>query len=256
MRQFTSSIALAVLLVSSPLLTSQSSSAHLSASAASVRTDRPTSTFLAGSPLNVSLLVQRPPSDDSAITTRELKELHALEQSRSPQEVAAAQADDTEEDIFVYKGIFGDGFTPENLPILATLSADVHREEGIASLPLKESFARLRPYQNDRTLHPVCKLTKAPNSYPSGHALSGYLLGYTLANIVPAKRDQILARTDEYAFHRLVCGVHYPSDLAASRAIASAMFGVMISNSGFRSRMESAREELQTKLSANAASNH
>ncbi|WP_047488816.1 phosphatase PAP2 family protein [Terriglobus sp. TAA 43] len=249
MRQFNTSLALSGLFLFASVLTSQSPAPSISPlHTKSPLAASPKSSFLADSPLDVSLLVQQPPANNSETTQQELKQLHTIEQSRSSQDVAAAQADDSEEDIFVYKNIFGSDFTAENLPVLASLSADVHREEGIASAPLKAQFSRPRPYQIDRTLRPVCKLTQAANSYPSGHTISGYLLGYTMAYIVPAKRDEILARTDEYAFHRLVCGVHYSSDLVAGHTIASAMFGVMMTNPMFRNRVEAARQELRAKL--------
>ncbi len=207
-----------------------------------------TSHFLDTSALNLNRFIEAPPTQDSSVTQSELRELHAIEQSRTNTQIAAAQADDAEQDIFIYRTLFGTSFTPQNLPVLATLSADVHNEEGIASTPLKTVYSRPRPYQADRTLHPVCKLTEVPNSYPSGHTLSGYLEGFTLAELMPAHKDEILARTDDYAHNRLVCGVHYPSDLAASRQLAAIVFGSMMSNPAFRRRLDAAREELHAKL--------
>ena len=145
----------------------------------------PTSKFLQSSVLDLSLLVPHHPIDNSSITKDELRQLHAIEAKRNPKQAEAAKADDAEQDIFIFREIFGSSFAPENLPLLAALSADLHEEEGIATSPLKKEFARQRPYQLDRTLHPICKTTTEPNSYPSGHALAGYLLGYTLAYIAP-----------------------------------------------------------------------
>lgn len=212
-----------------------------------------TSRFLLGSALDTSLIVEHPPTDNSATTARELEQLHKLEATRTPQDVQAAKADDVEQDIFIYRNIFGSGFTAENLPVLAVLSADVHNEEGVASAPLKNAFARPRPYQLDSTLHPICKTTTDHNSYPSGHTLSGYLLGYTMAYIAPDKKDLILARTEDYAQHRLTCGVHYASDLVAAREIASAMFGAMLANPAFRARLAAAQQELQQRLTVTAS---
>jgi acid phosphatase (class A) len=104
------------------------------------------------------------------------------------------------------------------------------------------------PYQADSTLHPVCALTEAPNSYPSGHALTGYLEGFTLAELVPAKRTEILARADDYAHKRLVCGVHYPSDIEASRRVGYVVFGYMMATPQFQRDLAAARAEMQAKL--------
>jgi acid phosphatase (class A) len=209
-----------------------------------------TSMFLQSSPLDLALIIERPPGNNSAVTIAELKQLHDIENVRTVQEANEAKADDVEQDIFVYRSIFGSGFTPGNLPVLASLSADVHNEEGIATESLKADYARPRPYQLDHSLHPICKVTTEANSYPSGHTLSGYLLGYTLAYLSPEKKDLILARTDEYAHNRLVCGVHYPSDVEASKALAAAMFGAMLLNPAFQQRLRDAQKELQTRLGA------
>ncbi|SDE90681.1 phosphatase PAP2 family protein [Terriglobus roseus] len=212
------------------------------------------SRFLDLATLNLNVLIADPPAQNSTITDSELRELHAIESHRTNAQVAAAQADDAEEDIFVYHTIFGASFTAKNLPILAALSTDVHNEESVASVPLKTVFSRPRPYQADKTLHPVCKLTEASNSYPSGHTLSGYLEGYTLAELIPSRRDEILARTDDYAHNRLVCGVHYASDLAAGRQLAAVLFGSLMSNPAFRQRLDAAREELHAKFPTAVAS--
>jgi acid phosphatase (class A) len=50
---------------------------------------------------------------------------------------------------------------------------------------------------------------KEDYGYPSGHALTGYLEALTQIQMAPEKRDDILARADDYGRSRVVCGVHY-----------------------------------------------
>jgi acid phosphatase (class A) len=95
----------------------------------------------------------------------------------------------------------------------------VKNEQSVVGNQLKRYYQRPRPYQTDTTLHPVCGLKTEHDSYPSGHGMTGYLEAFTLAEIVPEKRTEILTRADDYARSRLVCGVHYPSDTEASRRI-------------------------------------
>jgi acid phosphatase (class A) len=205
--------------------------------------------------LRLAPIVPAPPAVGSTITRDELATLHQIEASRTPQQVAAAQADDAEEDIFSFRTVLGDSFRAEQLPLTAALSAHVHNEEGVSSAELKLLFARPRPYQLDKTLHPVCKLTDVPNSYPSGHTLSGYLLAFTLAEMIPEKKAEILARSADYAHNRLVCGVHYPSDLEASQRIAYAVFGYMLANPRFQADLKAARGELRSYLKLTPAAN-
>jgi acid phosphatase (class A) len=198
--------------------------------------------------LHLDLILSPPPARDSATTAGELKELHRIEAGRTAEQVTQAKADDQEEDIFLFKSVLGPGFTAEALPITASLSVHIRKDEGAAGNPLKNIYRRPRPYQIDSTLRPVCALNPEPTSYPSGHSLSGYLLAFTLVQLVPEKRQQILDRADEYVHNRLVCGVHYASDIEASRRVAYAIFGSLVASPNFQRDLAAAREETRRKL--------
>jgi acid phosphatase (class A) len=182
------------------------------------------------------------------VTAAELAELHHIEATRTPLQITQAQADDKEEDIFLFKNVLGAGFTAESLPVTAALSARVRKVESAAGGPLKKFYHRPRPYQIDSTLHPVCELNPEPTSYPSGHSLSGYLLAFTLVQLVPEKRREIFDRADQYVHNRLICGVHYASDTEASRRVAYAIFGSMVASTDFQRDLAAAREETRRKL--------
>lgn len=198
--------------------------------------------------LTPGILLLPPPAVGSPANDSELAELHRIERSRTADQVAKAEADDKEEDIFIFRSVLGPAFSPDTLPITAALGAHVKNEEGAIGTQIKRIFARPRPYQIDATLHPVCKLDKAANAYPSGHALSGYLEAFTLIQLLPEKHDAILARADEYASERLVCGVHYRSDIEASRRMAYVVFGYMLATPRFQRDLEAARSELRSAL--------
>jgi acid phosphatase (class A) len=200
--------------------------------------------------LDLAVIVPEPPAVGSPMQKAELAELHRIEATRTPEQVAAAKADENEEDMFAFRSVVGPGFTPDALPVTAELGAHVKNEQSVAGAALKLVFARPRPYQTDPTLHPVCALTAAPNSYPSGHALTGYLEAFTLAEILPQKRAEILARADDFAHNRLICGVHYPSDIEESRRVAYAVFGYMMATPRFQRDLAAAKTETRAKLGA------
>jgi acid phosphatase (class A) len=199
--------------------------------------------------MDLEALVPDPPAVGSAVQKAELAELHRIEAARTPEQAKRAKEDEDDESIFAYKTVFGPGFNAEALPVIAALGDHVKNEQSVAGGALKLVFKRARPYQVDPTLHPVCALTEAANSYPSGHGLTGYLEGLTLAELVPEKRVAILARADDYAHNRLVCGVHYPSDEEASREVAYAVFGYMLATPRFQRDLAAARAEMKSKLS-------
>ena len=206
--------------------------------------------FVTPEQMPVASFLPTPPANDSAATRAELAELHRLQETRTPAEVAHAKADDAEEDIFIFRDVLGDKFNKESLPLTALLGDRVHGNEGVVVNPAKTLFKRPRPYNFDPSLKPVCKIKTDPTdySYPSGHATTGYLEALTLALIVPEKRDAILARADDYAHSRLICGVHFGADPVASKMVAYATIGLMMSNREFQKELEAARAETRKAL--------
>ncbi len=194
------------------------------------------------------LILPEPPAPTSDTTKAELVELHRIENSRTDEQVAQAVFDDKDESIFIYRNVLGTAFTPLALPITAAFSARVKNDEGINSTPAKNGFQRMRPYNLDKTLHPICATITKSYSYPSGHTTAGYLQALTLIEMVPEKRDAILARADNYANNRLVCGVHYPSDLHAGKLLAYAIHAVMDTDPQYQKELAAARLELRNAL--------
>lgn len=192
-------------------------------------------------------LLEVPSRDHSAAADADLGEVHRAEQTRSTAQVKAAQFDDTHEDIFLYSDILGPNFTPDRLPLTADLSGRIRKTAGSIDNPLKAEFRRLRPYNFDSTLHPVCETNKE-FSYPSGHAVNGYLFAFLLAEMLPEKRNALLERANRYAHNRVVCGVHYPSDVEASRRVALVAFGALLVNPEFVEAFRRAEQETRAVL--------
>lgn len=201
--------------------------------------------FVAPERMHGMMMLAAPSAANSAATTRELAELHQIETSRTPDQVARAMADDRDESIFLFRDVIGANFNAQTLPSTAILSTHVGHDEGANTDQLKKGFGRVRPYNADKSLQPVCKTKKKDDSYPSGHATAGYLQALTLIELIPEKRDAILARADGYAHNRLVCGVHYRSDIEAARLVAYSVHAVMRENAQFKAEVSMAKAELR-----------
>ncbi len=197
--------------------------------------------------IDLKLIVPPPAANDSAQTKAEVAELHGMEARRTAGEVAAARYDEEHEDVFLYGSVLGAAFTAERLPLTMTLSAHVRNDAALLDAPLKKAFGRPRPYNLDKTLHPVCE-TNQEGSYPSGHALNGYLYSYVVEQMVPEKDLEIQARADAYAHSRMVCDAHYASDLEASRRVAYVLFGYMLATPKFQAELAAARKETRRAL--------
>jgi acid phosphatase (class A) len=62
--------------------------------------------------------------------------------------------------------------------------------------------------------------------------------------VVPEKSQAILARASEYAEHRLVCGMHFRSDIAASQQYGTVLALRLMENPAFMAQMDKAKAEL------------
>jgi acid phosphatase (class A) len=194
------------------------------------------------------LILPDPPVDGSEAHKADLAILHELEATRTPQQQEAAREDAIAQNIFRFKSVFGDQFTEANLPLTAALGNKLLAEAGDNAGAAKHLFHRKRPYNADPTLHPVCPTTPKDDSYPSGHSTAGWLLGLTLVEMVPEQREAILVRAADYARNRLVCGMHYPTDIEAGRALAYAVHGALAQNPAYRSELAAAKAELRKAL--------
>jgi len=188
-----------------------------------------------------------PPAQGSAMTSKELAELRAIAASSSVEEKAAAAKDAKDETPDIFNGVIG--FDIATKPETNKLLSMVAEEEDTDSKVAKAYFHRLRPYGADpslKTCEPVKpgKVAK-PNSYPSGHATLAFSMGVVLADLMPAKSQAILARAGQYAERRLVCGVHYRSDIVAGQQFGTILALRLMENPAFQMQMAKARAELR-----------
>jgi len=206
--------------------------------------------FVTPDQLDVAAILAAPPADGSPEAKRELADVHRLQETRQPAQIAHAKADDDEEDMFIFHDVMGERFNAQALPHTALLSAHLHNDESVIGGAAKQKFQRLRPFNFDAAIKPVCKTNdnRKDYGYPSGHALTGYLEALTLIQMVPEKRDAILARADDYGRSRVVCGVHYQGDVDASKTAAYAMMGLMMNHPQFRDELNAARAETRQAL--------
>jgi len=88
---------------------------------------------------------------------------------------------------------------------------------------LKDVINRPRPYQLSYAynipLYPLIRSNAMTASYPSGHALTGFVMAEYYAKKYPEIAAQLRAHGDKIAHSREVTGIHYPSDTAISKKI-------------------------------------
>lgn len=140
--------------------------------------------------------------------------------------------------------------TPLTIRLLAHANSDLHTPVEAA----KAHWRRDRPFvgaANPATCDPRslgnlgASTGGAINySYPSGHAAYGELWARILSAALPARAAEITAFGRAIGDNRIACRVHWPSDVAAGRRLADAVFDRLMTLPGFQADLAAAKAEL------------
>ncbi|MCJ2132999.1 phosphatase PAP2 family protein [Methylobacterium sp. J-026] len=147
--------------------------------------------------------------------------------------------------------VLGTRIDQARVPAVITLLERARLDLAHATRGPKVHYRRLRPFVGNEA--PICvQRTQAladSFSYPSGHATQGWAYALILASLVPEKATAILARGRAYGESRVVCGVHWLSDVAAGRLTGTTVFAALMGDPGFRADLDRAWAELRGALS-------
>ncbi len=202
--------------------------------------------FLQADAIDLVALLPAPPAPDSSVTKAEIAEIHHAQADATASEKMQAVAD-SREDVSLFANILGPNFTAAKLPVATEFFASVGETEGEFVNPAKKIFGRPRPPLADASITP-CEKLKASAAYPSGHATFAYLQAIVLVQMIPEKRDAIFARAAEFAHNRIVCGVHYASDVEAGKVSAFTIGAMLLREPAFQAEFAPAKAELRAVM--------
>ncbi|WP_228114254.1 phosphatase PAP2 family protein [Stenotrophomonas sp. MYb238] len=116
-----------------------------------------------------------------------------------------------------------------------------------ATRAAKNRYQRPRPFMVNG--QPTCTPDDEPHlrgsgSYPSGHTAIGWAWALILAEIAPERATALLERGRNYGHSRLVCNVHWYSDVQQGQAMGAATVARLHDNAGFRADLAAARQEI------------
>jgi len=188
-----------------------------------------------------------PPAPGSSRAAAELAEVKRLQAEATPEQRAQATADDGSENGTIFAAVLGPAWDLSKLPVTAKLLNEVTGSEGPFSDIAKKEFHRDRPWIVDAALQTCAphKPSQDHASYPSGHATVGYGMGVVLANLMPDHAQAILARSQQFAENRLICGFHFRSDIVAGQQFGTIMAIRLMQTPQFEADMEAAKAELR-----------
>jgi acid phosphatase (class A) len=139
----------------------------------------------------------------------------------------------------------------QNTPTLYSLLRRSLTDIGLATYSAKNAYQRSRPFMVENT--PVCTPEDEPElrkdgSYPSGHAAIGWGWALILAELVPSRANEILARGRYFGESRTVCNVHWYSDVVAGRMVGAAAVARLHAIPEFLAALAASRAEINLLL--------
>jgi acid phosphatase (class A) len=131
-------------------------------------------------------------------------------------------------------------------PAVARLLHRIELDVRTVGTPPKDHYNRRRPMLDDD--QPICVARetwmKTNASYPSGHAMTGWAWGLVLSELAPGKTDGLMAAGKTIGDSRVICGVHFQSDVEAGRVLGAAMVARLHADPQFQADLARARAEL------------
>lgn len=136
---------------------------------------------------------------------------------------------------------------PERAPRLFTLLGRTISDLGQSTYAAKTRYMRPRPFTVDGA--PSCTPQvetdlRRDGSYPSGHSAVGWGWGLILAELAPDRADALVERGRAFGQSRVICNLHWQSDVEEGRMVAAAVVARLHGDPLFRSDLEAARAEV------------
>ncbi len=199
-----------------------------------------------GSP-DVTTLLAPPPLPDSPEQAADLDTVRRVVSAAASNEVAAANSE-RYFSVYNFTGVIGKFFNATNLPRTTAFFKKVQADARTVTALGKDYFHRPRPFMVDTNLA-VGELEKN-FSYPSGHSTENMVFALVLAELLPEKRDALLAHARLMGWHRVQIARHYPTDIYAGRVLAQAIVREFKKNTAFKKALAEVKTEVEAAQSA------
>ena len=137
--------------------------------------------------------------------------------------------------------------TAQDTPLLYDLLRRSATDGALATNAAKNHYKRVRPFAeyNEESCTPQEEgILRTNGSYPSGHTAIGWTWALILAELSPQHADAILQRGYAFGQSRMICGVHWQSDVNEGRVIAAGVVARLHADERFNADLREARKEL------------
>jgi acid phosphatase (class A) len=135
----------------------------------------------------------------------------------------------------------------KDTPHLYMLMRRTLTDAGLSTYTAKNQYKRTRPFVENKEISCTPEEEKklmTDGSYPSGHSSIGWAWALIFIEIDPEHTNAILARGRAFGESRLVCGVHWLSDVLEGQIMGASTVARLHADPAFRADLEAAKAEL------------
>jgi acid phosphatase (class A) len=203
--------------------------------------------YITAQDLDIVSILPPPVTAGSPADREQLAVVLRAQRTASPERVEQAKRDADESVDAMFASVFGKALPASALPTTTRLFVRLEETGDAVVGPAKKAFKRLRPYLSDPEIKALVR-PSISGSYPSGHTTHITASAIVMGDIVPEKRDAIWERAHDYAWSRVIAGMHYPTDLDGGRLAGTAIAVAVRNRPEFKSDFDAARRELRQYL--------
>jgi acid phosphatase (class A) len=147
-----------------------------------------------------------------------------------------------------FESTVGIEISESKTPKLYMLMRRVLTDAALATYGAKNHYKRERPFMVNRT--PICtpkdeEALRKDGSYPSGHTAVGWAWALVFSEIFPEKTDAILQRGYAFGESRVICNVHWHSDVEMGRVMGATAVARLHANPTFLNDLAAAKNEVK-----------
>lgn len=197
-------------------------------------------------------LIPLPPVPGSPAAQADLDAVLALQDHPTKAELDHAEAT-VGFTVFTYRESLGEVFSAAIYPKTAGFFQQLGEVANARKNYLKDIYKRERPYKAFPGLVKELVTEEHGWSYPSGHSTRAWLFALVLGTLDPPHRNAFLCSAMTVCNDRVLGGMHYPSDMMASRVLAEALYRDLMKDPSFQKDLESLR---QSEWSRKTDQNH
>ena len=148
-----------------------------------------------------------------------------------------------------FAGVLDVPISEEDTPHLYLLLRRTLTDAGLSTYAAKVHYVRTRPFMTNN--QPLCtpaeeELLRNDGSYPSGHSAVGWAWALILCEIFPEHTDAILARGRAFGESRMICNVHWQSDVNEGRFMGAATVARLHAEPEFLTDIKVVKTEIAT----------